>query len=71
MQAQLIDFFDQQEWPDAELHVHLAGSSAEHDCIVADGGDACATVLELPVHRILLSRSEVFKAQVGTAHQQR
>lgn len=68
MQAKLVDFFQQQEWPDAELHVQLPATTSSHEHGVDDGGSASVTALKLPVHRILLSRSEVFKAQVRTEH---
>jgi hypothetical protein len=79
MEAQLIEFFSQQEWSDAELRVLLSPSSIDcktstdvSACQDQDGSDGSGDVpdkvkpvlLRLPVHRILLSRSEVFKAQV-------
>jgi hypothetical protein len=68
MQAKLVDFFQQQEWPDAELHVQLPATTSAHDHGVDSSGSACRTALKLPVHRILLSRSAVFKAQVRTEY---
>jgi hypothetical protein len=64
MEARLLEFFKQKEWPDAELHVLLPpGSAADGEGSSATGSGS-TTLVELPVHRILLSGSEVFKAQV-------
>jgi hypothetical protein len=66
-EARLIEFFKQKDWPDAELHVRLAADSAACDATTSSSGSGSSTLLKLPVHRVLLSGSEMFRAQVRTS----
>jgi hypothetical protein len=65
MDGRLVSFFQSNKWPDAELRVIWTEDGGTDDSTADSSSREDKTrELRLPVHRILLARSEFFEAQV-------